>query len=168
VIRSPADWKGRRLGVTGLGSATELLTHALARRHGLKPQDYTVLPVGSGAAFAAALRQGRIDAGMSTEPVASSLIQSGEARLLVDLRSPEAAQKALGQSYPFASLYMQSAWVHSHPRRCSAWSRRWCRRCASSSSAARPRWRRHWACGGRGRALCKALAKAGPCSRPMG
>lgn len=115
VINSPADWKGRRLGVTGLSSATHLLTHALAQRHGLKPQDYTVLPVGSGAAFAAALRQGRIDAGMSTEPVASSLIQSGDARLLVDLRSPEAAQKALGQSYPFASLYMQTAWVNSHP-----------------------------------------------------
>lgn len=114
VIRSPADFRGRRLGVTGLGSATELLTHTLARRHGLTPRDYTVLPVGSGASFAQALREGRIDAGMSTEPVASRLIQSGEARRLVDLRSPEAAQQALGQSYPFASLYMQTAWVQSH------------------------------------------------------
>lgn len=115
AINSPADWKGRRLGVTGLSSVTHLLTHALASRQGLKPQDYTVLPVGSGAAFAAALREGRIDAGMSSEPLASSLVQSGEARVLVDLRTPEAVQKALGQGYPFAALYLQSAWISSHP-----------------------------------------------------
>jgi len=115
AISSPADWKGRRLGVTGLSSVTHVLTHALAIRQGLKPQDYTVLPVGSGPAFAAALREGRIDGGMSSEPLASSLVQSGEARVLVDLRTPEATQKALGQSYPFAALYLQSAWISSHP-----------------------------------------------------
>src|SRR5450830_580138 len=98
AISSPADWKGRRLGVTGLSSVTHVLTHALALRQGLKPQDYTVLPVGSGPAFAAALREGRIDGGMSSEPLASGLVQSGEARVLVDLRTPEATQKALGQS----------------------------------------------------------------------
>lgn len=114
AITSPADFKGRRLGVTGLGSSTNLLTRTLALRHGLRPTDYKVVPVGSGASFAAALAQGRIDAGMTTEPLATRLIHSGQARLLVDLRTPDAAQRALGGPFPFASLYMQTAWVNSH------------------------------------------------------
>ncbi len=44
-IKSPADFKGRTLGVTGLGSSTDFLTRYLASRGGLKAGDYTLLPV---------------------------------------------------------------------------------------------------------------------------
>ena len=114
VIRSPAQFKGRRLGVTGLGSSTHFLTQYLASLHELKPADYRVLPVGSGDSFVNAMRQGRIDAGMTTEPTASRLISAGEAQVLVDLRTPDAVRQALGGVYPFACLYLQTAWVNSH------------------------------------------------------
>jgi NitT/TauT family transport system substrate-binding protein len=61
-----------------------------------------------------ALRQGRIDAGMTTEPTASRLLASGQAQVLVDLRTPETTQKALGGLYPFACLYMETYWVSGH------------------------------------------------------
>jgi len=113
-LHGPADFRGRNLGVTGLGSSTSFLTQYLASLHNLKPTDLTLVPVGSGQTFVDALRQGRIDAGMTTEPTASRLLSSGQARLLVDLRTPEATQRALGGLYPFACLYMETHWVSGH------------------------------------------------------
>jgi NitT/TauT family transport system substrate-binding protein len=113
-ISSPADFRGRNLGVTGLGSSTSFLTQYLASLHNLKPTDLTLVPVGSGQSFIDALRQGRIDAGMTTEPTASRLLSTGQAKLLVDLRTPEATQKALGGLYPFACLYMETHWLSGH------------------------------------------------------
>lgn len=89
AIRSPADWKGRTLGVTGLGSSTYFLTQFIAVKNGLKVGDVTVLPVGGGDTFVAALEQGKIDGGMTTEPTVSRLLAGGEARVLIDLRTIE-------------------------------------------------------------------------------
>lgn len=114
AIRSPADFGGRTLGVTGLGASTSFLTQYLALVHGVKPSELRLLPVGSGDSFVEAMRSGRIDAGMTTEPTASRLIASGAARLLVDLRTPEATQKALGGLYPFACLYVRTDWLATH------------------------------------------------------
>ena len=114
AIRSPEDFKGRRLGVTGLGSSTHLLVQYLAAAHGVRGGEVTFLGAGSGDAFVAALRSGRIEAGMTTEPTLSRLLRSGEARLLVDLRTPERASADLGGSYPSACLYMSLPWIRTH------------------------------------------------------
>ncbi len=114
VVMSPAHLKGRKLGVTGLGSSTSFLTQYLVAASDVKLADVTLVPVGSGATFIAALRQGKIDAGMTTEPTISRLLSTGEATVLVDLRTPEATQKALGGLYPFACLYMQTSWINTH------------------------------------------------------
>jgi len=114
AIRSPADFRGRSLGVTGMGSSTHLLMQYLAAANGLRKGELRVSGVGSGDAFAEALRAGRIDVGMTTEPTASKLLKSGEARLLVDLRTPAQATAALGGSYPAACLYMSAPWISAH------------------------------------------------------
>lgn len=113
-IKSPADFKGRRLGVTGLGSSTSFLTQYLAALHQVKTSEITLVATGGGPTFIAAIKQGRIDAGMTTEPTASRLLTTGEAQVLVDLRTPDATRKALGGLYPFACLYMETAWVNNH------------------------------------------------------
>ena len=113
-IKSPADFKGKTLGVTGLGSSTHFLTLYLAVSHGVKVNEISVVPVTSGDKFIAAMKNGMIDAGMTTEPTVSRMLKSGEARILVDLRSPDATVGALGGLYPAACLYMQTAWVNSH------------------------------------------------------
>jgi NitT/TauT family transport system substrate-binding protein len=113
-IRSPADFKGRTLGVAGLGSSTELLTRYLAAVHGVKVADLVTVPVGAGDTFIAALKLGRIDAGMTTDPTVARLLKDGEAKVILDLRSPEETRKILGGPYPAACLYMESTWVKSH------------------------------------------------------
>src|ERR1700704_6920412 len=47
-IRSPGDFGGRNLGVTGLGSSTNFLTRYLALLHGVRLSDMTIIPVGAG------------------------------------------------------------------------------------------------------------------------
>lgn len=113
-IKSPADFKGHTLGVTGLGSSTDFLTQYLAVRNGLKQGDYTLLPVGAGNTFIAAIKQDAIQAGMTTEPTIATMLKTGEAKVLVDMRTPDKTAEALGGPYPAASFYVQSAWLETH------------------------------------------------------
>src|SRR3989440_10301495 len=113
-IHSVKDLKGRNLGVTELGSGTQTLTTALLHKVGITADQVHFIPVGAGDTFIAALQQGKIDAGMTTEPTISRLISSGVGKVLDDLRSPESTQAALGGSYPFISLFMNNSYVNSH------------------------------------------------------
>jgi NitT/TauT family transport system substrate-binding protein len=114
TIKSPADFKGRTLGVTGLGSSTNFLMQYLSASSGVKVSDITPVPVGAGTTFIAAMKQGRIDVGMTTEPTVSAMVRSKDAKVLIDLRTPESTAKALGGLYPAACLYMPTVWVNAH------------------------------------------------------
>lgn len=115
AVTSVSDLRGLRLGVTGLGSSTDFLTEYLLVRAGLAMRDVTPVPVGAGDPLIAALRQDHIQAAMTTEPTVSRLLASGDARVLVDLRTVEGTTAALGGLYPAACLYMDSRWVDAHP-----------------------------------------------------
>ncbi|GDY32680.1 ABC transporter substrate-binding protein [Gandjariella thermophila] len=113
-ISSPADWKGKRLGVTGLGSSTNFLTKYLAVHSGLSEKDITSVAVEAGPTFIAAMQHKEIDCGMTTEPTVSQLLNTGQAKVLIDMRTPQGAKAALGGTYPAASVYMQTSWVDGH------------------------------------------------------
>ncbi|UYO54726.1 ABC transporter substrate-binding protein [Rhodopseudomonas palustris] len=113
-LKQPANWKGLALGVTGLGSATDFLTRALAAKAGLKMQDYTLVPVGAGDTFLAAMQQGKISSGMTTEPTVQRALSSGTAKIGIDLRSPDETRKALGGDYPAACLYVDRGWMEAN------------------------------------------------------
>jgi len=114
-IRGPADFKGRKLGVTSPGSSTDFLTQYLATKAGLTGADYTTVKAGAGQTFIAAIDNGGIDAGMTTDPTAAKLISTGKAKVLLDMRTEAGARAALGGLYPASSLYMDCAWVSAHP-----------------------------------------------------
>lgn len=122
-IRSMADVKGKTLGVTGLGSSTSFLTQYLAKLNGVPNSQYVVLPVGADSSFIAAIKQGRIQAGMTTEPTVSQLLKTGDAQVLVDMRNVDGTRAALGGTYPASSLYVQSTWLDSHPDEAAALAR---------------------------------------------
>lgn len=119
TFKSMADAKGKTLGVTGLGSSTDFLTRYLADRQGVASKDYSLLPVGAGNSFIAAIKQDRIQAGMTTEPTVSQMLKTGDAKVLVDLRTEEGTTAALGGLYPAASLYVENTWAESHKEQAS-------------------------------------------------
>jgi NitT/TauT family transport system substrate-binding protein len=113
-VKSMADVKGKNLGVTGLGSSTNFLTQYLAVKAGVPLGQFTSVGVGAGPTFIAAMQQDKIQLGMTTEPTITRLLKTGEARILVDMRTADGTRKVLGGTYPAASLYVTKAWADSH------------------------------------------------------
>jgi NitT/TauT family transport system substrate-binding protein len=113
-IKSFSDLKGKNLGVTSIGSGTHTISLALLGRAGLSGTDAQFVAVGAGNTFIAAIKQQRIAAGMTTEPTISRLLKTGDAKVLVDLRTPEATRAALGADYPFIGIFMMSSYVAAH------------------------------------------------------
>jgi NitT/TauT family transport system substrate-binding protein len=113
-ITSAADLKGKNLGVTDIGSGTHTITLALLGKANVDSSTAKFVAVGAGDTFIAAIKQNRIDAGMTTEPTISRLVQSGDAKVLIDLRTPAATRTALGGDYPFIGIFARNEWVSSH------------------------------------------------------
>jgi NitT/TauT family transport system substrate-binding protein len=113
-IKSPKDFKGKNLGITSLGSSTDFLTKYLAVKNGVSVSDFTPVAVGAGPTFIAALQKGAIDGGMTTDPTVATILDKKAGKVLLDMRTPEGSQEALGGPYPSSSLYMQTDWVNGH------------------------------------------------------
>jgi len=113
-IKSAADFKGKNLGVTGLGSSTNFLTQYLAVSNGVPINQITSVAVGAGDTFIKAMQQGVIDAGMTTEPTVSRMLKSGDAKVLIDMRTAAGTKAALGGNYPAASIYGRTEWIDAH------------------------------------------------------
>ncbi|WAL70057.1 ABC transporter substrate-binding protein [Kitasatospora sp. YST-16] len=111
AIKSGADFKGRKLGVTSIGSSTDFLTKYLAVKNGVNVSEFSPIAVGAGQTFIAALQQGSIDAGMTTDPTVANILSKQLGTVLYDMRTPEGSKAALGGLYPSSSLYMNTAWV---------------------------------------------------------
>jgi NitT/TauT family transport system substrate-binding protein len=113
-VTSPADWSGRKLGVTGLGSSTYFLTQYLAQHSGVPTHKITPVAVKAGPTFVAAIKQKAIDCGMTTEPTITAVQEQNLGKPLIDMRTLEGTTQALGGVYPSSSLYMRNDWVTSH------------------------------------------------------
>ena len=114
-INSPADFAGKKLGITSLGSSTDFITQALAGQAGLGTSQYDRVKVGAGQTFIAGMNHGGIDAGMTTDPTVAQMVQAGTARVMLDMRTEAGTRAALGGLYPASSLYMRCDTVQSHP-----------------------------------------------------
>ena len=115
-VSGPADFKGKHLGVTSSGSSTDYLTQYLATKNGVQSQDYSTVAAGAGSTFIAALQQGTIDAGMTTDPTVETAINQGVGKVMLDMRTEEGTRAALGGLYPAASLYMGCDYVKKNPQ----------------------------------------------------
>ena len=113
-IKTPADLLGANAGVTSLGSGTHTLMRAIASKAGLQPSDVNYVKAGAGDTFIAAMKQGRIDVGVTTQPTVLRLQKTGDAQVFVDLSKPETTRAALGGDYPFISLWGRTEWINSN------------------------------------------------------
>ena len=113
-ITSPAQWKGKSVGVTDLGSGTDELTLYMAARYHLTTKDFTRVGVGAGSTFVAALQHGKIVCGMTTQPTVSAIEKLGIGYSAFDLASTDGVQKWFGGYVPTAGVLALSSWVSSH------------------------------------------------------
>jgi len=115
-VKSFKDLKGMKIGVTAPGSSTHFFVNTLIGKEGLKPEDVSIIAVGSGMTAVAAMKKGDIDAISNVDPVITKLEQDGDIVLLADTRSEADTKKLLGGNNPAAVVYLKQDFIEKNPR----------------------------------------------------
>lgn len=118
--KSVTDLKGKKIGVSAPGSSTNMMASYLLASAGLKASDVSFVGVGTGAGAVTALRSGQIDAISNVEPVMTMLQQSGDIRIVADMRTMKGTQDFLGGPMPAACLYAPLTFVQKYPNTAQA------------------------------------------------
>ncbi|HEX6511431.1 MAG TPA: ABC transporter substrate-binding protein [Chloroflexota bacterium] len=85
AIKTPADLKGKKIGISRIGSSSDIATRAWFKTVGINPDtDVTIVQIGSLQARTAALKNGALDGAMASTTDAPELEASG-LHPLVDL-----------------------------------------------------------------------------------
>jgi len=114
-IKSAADFKGLKIGVTAPGSSTALTTQYAMVKAGLKPTDAAFIGVGSGASAVAAMQKGEIDVISHLDPVIAKLDSDGDITVLIDTRTEGGTRALFGGSNPAATLYAKKDFIDANP-----------------------------------------------------
>ncbi|MFI6353878.1 ABC transporter substrate-binding protein [Streptomyces sp. NPDC050743] len=113
-VHTAADFKGKTLGVTDLGSGTDTLTQFLAARKGVKTSDFHRIGVGAGSTAIAALQNGKVACVMTTQPTVAAVEKKGIGYSAVDVATTTGAKAATGGAWPAAGVIARTDWVNSH------------------------------------------------------
>ncbi len=113
-ITSAAQWAGKSVGVTDIGSGTDNLTVYLAARNHLTTKQFSRVAAGAASTFVAALQHGRIACGMTSQPTAGAIERKGIGYSAINLASTAGSQQWLGGVYPAAGVLAKADWVASH------------------------------------------------------
>ncbi|HEY8564770.1 MAG TPA: ABC transporter substrate-binding protein [Beijerinckiaceae bacterium] len=114
-IKSVADLKGAKIGVTAPGSSTALTAQYAMVKAGLKAGDAALIGIGGGASAVAAMKKGEIDAISHLDPVIAKLEADGDIQVLVDTRTEAGTRALFGGSNPAAVLYLKKDFIDKNP-----------------------------------------------------
>jgi len=115
-IKTVADLKGKKIGVSSPGSATHNFVAALMERSGVRWKDASFISVGTGLSAVAAMRSGgELDAVVNLDPAINALIDGGDAVVLVDARTEEGTLAAFGGAYLADCLYVKTEFLKANP-----------------------------------------------------
>jgi NitT/TauT family transport system substrate-binding protein len=116
VMKSVADLKGLKMGVTSLGSATHWVAQHWMRQAGLVADHVQFVELGASTAnVMEAMRMGSIDALCFTDPVIHYLEQKGELRILSETRTLSSSQRMFGGPMVSACLFAKDDFLNKRP-----------------------------------------------------
>ncbi len=113
-IKTPADWAGKAVGVTDIGSGTDDLTLYLASRYNLTTQQFSRVAVGAGQTLIAALQHQKVVCAMTTQPTVNAVENLKAGYSAIDLATSAGVQQWLGGFWPTACVLARADWVNSH------------------------------------------------------
>lgn len=115
-VKSVADLKGMKIGVTAPGSSTNNFATYLLHKAGLTDEDVSYIGIGAGASAVAAVMRGEVDAASNLDPTISTLVSGGNAFVLADSRTAEGMKEIFGvENLPAAVLYTTDAFIKDNP-----------------------------------------------------
>lgn len=113
-VKTVADLKGMKVGVTSPGSATHKAMLSLMEKHGLKPADIEIVGVGTNG-MPAAIESGKVQAAFGLDPWVTQLVTAGKATVLWDLRTKKDTEELYGGDYPFVGLVTRREVLQKNP-----------------------------------------------------
>jgi len=115
-LRTAADLKGAKIGVTAPGSSTNFFVNFLMAKAGADPKSAAFIGVGTGLSAVAAMKKGEIDAIANLDPVISKLESDGDIVILADTRTETGTRAIFGGTNPAAVVYMKNDFIEKHPQ----------------------------------------------------
>ena len=120
-IRTIADLKGRKIGISAPGSSTHNFVAGLMERAGVPYREASFISVGTGLSAVAAMRSGgELDAVVNLDPAINALVDNGDAVVLADSRTEEGTRAAFGGPYLADCLYAKIDFVKANPNTAQA------------------------------------------------
>ncbi len=107
IVKSLDDLPGTRVGVSSPGAPEQAWLGWLLARAGLTLAQVWVVSHGT-RGLVSAIESGEVHTGLVPEPFASRLVADGQARVLVDLRTPAAVAQALGGPTVNAAVFVRA------------------------------------------------------------
>ena len=106
-ITKGADLKSKKIGITRLGSASDLALRTALEQFGLSPKDVTTISLGGIPDILIAMRTGAIDGGILSPPTSTAARDLGYRPLL---HIPD-----LGREFTFSGIAAKRSFVQSQP-----------------------------------------------------
>ena len=106
-ITRGADLKGKKIGITRLGSASELAVRTALEQFGLSARDVTMISLGGIPEILAGMRAGAINAGILSPPTSTAARDLGYRPVL---HIPD-----LGREFTFSGIAARRSFVQSQP-----------------------------------------------------
>jgi NitT/TauT family transport system substrate-binding protein len=106
-ISKGADLKGKKIGITRIGSASDLAVRTALEQFGLAPKDVTMIALGGIPEILAAMRAGAVNGGILSPPTSTAARDMGYRHLL---HIPD-----LGREFTFSGIAAKRSFVQSQP-----------------------------------------------------
>ncbi len=118
TVRDPRDLKGRPIGVSAFGAASDMVVRYVLTRSGLTRDEINTVPVGTDG-LAPGLENGRLQATVAAGTMGARLVETGRAFVLLDLRSRAVTESFFGGPYAAIGLLTRAEVVAEQPERCA-------------------------------------------------
>jgi NitT/TauT family transport system substrate-binding protein len=116
TIKTVADLKGKKIGISAPGSSTQNFVAGLMERAGVSWKDASYISIGTGPSAAAAMKTGgELDALVNLDPAISALVDGGDAVVLADSRTEEGTQQAFSGAYLSDCLMVKNDFAKANP-----------------------------------------------------
>ena len=106
-ITKGSELKGKRIGITRIGSASDLAVRAVLEHFGLSSKDVTMIAMGGIPDILAGMRAGAVNAGILSPPTSTAARDMGYRSLL---HIPD-----LGKEFTFSGIAVKRSLVQSQP-----------------------------------------------------
>lgn len=114
IINSPADLKGKRLGVSSIGSATHMVLNYILNKYDVKLTDVEIVKAGV-STFIPAIVNESIDGGMAVEPFVGIMLRNNDAYSILDLNTMEDTKKVFGGPYNTTGILTRDDVIEDKP-----------------------------------------------------